>query len=66
MQILKYTKCEGGEWIEPVGEFTEEDVLSMPLWFKWDRGFLWGYIHSYIIADGARKDAYNNGANICE
>ncbi len=60
MQILQYAKEEGGEWITPTGEFTEEDVRSMPV-HTTHRGRMWGFVHSYIREDGKYFDAVNDG-----
>jgi len=58
MQILKYTTCEGGEWIEVTGILTEDDILSVPCRLT-SKGYLWGFIHSYIREDGKKFDAFN-------
>ena len=61
-KILKYTKHEGDKWIIPAGEgITEYEVLSLPLIHHYQKGYLWGYIHSYIREDGKRLDAFNDG-----
>ena len=63
MQIIKYTDREAGNWIEPNGEFTEADVLSMPRRFTLSKGYLWGFVHSYVREDNKRFDAFNDGKN---
>ena len=60
MNIIKYTDREGGYWIEPNGELAEDDILSVPIWSS-PRGYLWGFIHSYIRKDNKRFDAFNDG-----
>ena len=70
LRIVKYTKEEGGGWIEPTFELAEHDILAMPL-CKNPRGhYLWGFIHSFVREDGVRLDAYNDafriGVKVCE
>ena len=64
MQILKYLDREGGKWITPTGEFTEDDILSMPR-HKTYRGDLWGFVHAYVREDGKRFDASNDEFERC-
>lgn len=64
-KVIKFTKEEGGEWHFPVGdEITEDEVLSLPLIYRHGKGFLWGYIHSFIREDERRLDAFNDGFRI--
>ncbi len=60
MKLIKYTKQEGGDWINVTGELDEEEVLSLPLLHHCKHGHLWGFIHSFVRQDGKRFDAFND------
>jgi hypothetical protein len=58
MKVTKFTKEESGEWCYPNGVLADEDIMSCPLYKHHRKGYLWGFIHSFITEDNRRFDAF--------